>query len=170
MKCPPVGKVCVLHIFDLFKKHFFRAALILRRIANYSISIKITPFLLQTLNFPTVFRNLLFSNPGVPTDFRESMLICSFMGAVLPTLHDVDTLKGACVFTTKILSSLKDRPESVKEFCKNISNIRSLIRINENVDDETSIEIIRLLKIVLRIQVSRMVVNSAIKKNHIWGS
>ncbi|KYB27202.1 hypothetical protein TcasGA2_TC033136 [Tribolium castaneum] len=136
-----------------FRKQFgSRSALLLHKLQNDEVRELAACLLPLTQDKPAIFRNLIIAEPGIPLDSSDSILLCSIMGAVMPTLNDSRVLKGACVFSSKLLASCKDNPESVKAFCKNVANIRHLVRIIDKLNDETSIEVISLLKVIILVQ------------------
>ncbi|XP_044267600.1 uncharacterized protein LOC123013243 [Tribolium madens] len=136
-----------------FRKQFgSRSASLLRKLENNEVRRNVALILPFTVDKPTIFSNLILAEPGVPLNSTDSTLLCAIMGAVMPTLNDSQVLKGACVFSSKLLASGKDKPDSVQAFCKNATNIRHLVNITDKVDEETSIEIIRLLKVIILVQ------------------
>lgn len=144
--------------------------MLLRKLKNREISTKIAGLLPLTVNNSTIFGNLILAEPGVSLNSEDSLLLCSIMGAVIPSLNDSQVLRGACVFSSKLLTTEKNNPVYLKEFCRNLSNIRHLIDIVDMVDDETSIEIIRLLKVLVIIQVITFVKKLAIVKTFMFSA
>jgi hypothetical protein len=133
--------------------------MLLRKMANNDVSRDVALVLPLTVDKPTIFRNLIIAEPGIPLDSSDCVLICSVMGAVIPTLNDSEVLKGACTFSSKLLASSKDDPCAIKEFCRNTENLRYLIDTIDKVDDSTAVEIIRLLKVIILIQVNILICN-----------
>ena len=44
---------------------------------------------------------------------------------------------------------------AIRGFCRNVTNIRQIIDKTNHVDDETGVEIIKLLKAIVVVQVNR---------------
>lgn len=100
---------------------------------------------------------LLLSKPAIPTDTNQTLNLCAAMGAIIPYLHDKDVFVASCLFSRKLLYYLKNQPNAMLQFCKNMSNMKVIFGAAVNADDDIGICVLELLKMLLRFQVSFIV-------------
>lgn len=123
------------------------------RIQDKELSAKVACIIPTALNDKRMLGRLILSNPGVPANPEVALKICEFMSLVLCLIEDAEVLKAACVYSKYLVTTLKNEGNVAVLFCRNMKNIQFLTLKVKYVDEEIAIEILRLLKVLMLVQV-----------------
>lgn len=123
------------------------------RIQDKQLSEKVACIIPTALSNKRLLGKLILSNPGIPGDPKMAVKICEFMSLILCLIDDNEVLKAACVYSKYLVTILKNEGNIVGLFCGNMKNIQFLIVKVKYVDEETAVEILRLLKVLILVQV-----------------
>lgn len=132
----------------------FRVSKIIGLVEDKTLSHSVTKALFQHVPNIPIFCNLILSNPATPERPNESMIMCSIMGAILPFLRDAEVFKAACMYSCKLLGLMRNKPEAVLEFCRNIANVRIILKAAVDNDNDLGLTAVKLLKVLLVVQVN----------------
>lgn len=80
--------------------------------------------------------------------------MCSVMGAILPFLRDAEVFRAACMYSCKLLELMQNEPDALLEFCKSIANVRVILKVAFDYDNDLGLAAVKLLRVLLQVQVS----------------
>ncbi|KAG5897459.1 hypothetical protein JTB14_002720 [Gonioctena quinquepunctata] len=129
-----------------------RVIQLINSMQDRSLSIKITTMICGFYTDSKLLRRLMLSNPGIPEDKDWASKICVFMACLLPTIEDETVFAAACAYSKNLVVFLKAEPNILNIFCNDIRNIEFLLLKVKMVKDETAIEVLGLLKVLVLVQ------------------
>ncbi|XP_074039660.1 uncharacterized protein isoform X2 [Leptinotarsa decemlineata] len=129
-----------------------RAIQLINLLQDPALSVTIAMMICVSYTDSKILRRLILSNPGIPEEKDSAMKICEFMSLLLPSIDDETVFAKACTYSKNLLVSLKTDHNILRVFCKDIRNIRFLLLKLKKAKDETGLEILGLLKILVLIQ------------------
>lgn len=133
----------------------FRAAIVASKIKSTTLPKKITVTLMQNLSYMDLFSNLLLSKPALPTEENQILTLCTVLGANLPYVQDKDAFVTLCSLSRRLLSSVKNEPRAMLQFCLGDGrNIKVIVGAAVSSDDVVGYNALNLLEKLMHLQVS----------------
>lgn len=142
-----------LNLYYIIASILCRLAYVISKIDSAELSQKIACMLPMMFKNSLVFNRLITSNPAVPYNELDSAMLCKFMSRMIFFIEEEHSFQAACGYFKSLVVGLKQRQDVLELALPDVRNIEYLLVKICYVKEESAIEILRLLKVILLVQV-----------------
>lgn len=140
-------------MYFLHTYYFFSLSHIVNKIENPILGEKIAYILPTVSRKILIFNRLLTSCPGIISNEENCSRLCNFMSMRLFFIEEEDCFKRACAYFKCLIVHLKHRMDIMSLALPDVRNIQHFLVKLCYVKEDTALELMGLLKVMLLAQV-----------------
>lgn len=125
----------------------------IQSVQNSTLSKKIVTSLPLYYREPEIFRRLIRSKLEIIQDDCINAMMCRFMSMMTIFIKNEPFFRAACTYFKILIVALKSRTDIFQLAVPNVYNIKYLLTRLSWVEEETAVELLGLLKVILLVQV-----------------